>query len=106
MNLNNTRLITTGFANALGVMLYTLAIAWLIENLGQIFNGSGPVFLQISAFLMLLVLSVAIVGLFIFGWPILLYIQGHKKEAIILEGATIGALIVLTALALIMNIVL
>jgi len=104
MDLNNGRLVTTGFANALGVLLYTLAVAWLMENLDKVFIAYGPQFVQISAFLMLLVLSVAIVGLLIFGWPLLLFIQGSKKEAVILEGATIGSLIVLTALALVFNI--
>jgi hypothetical protein len=106
MKLNKTRLLSAGFANALGVLLYTLAVAWLMENLGKFYDSGGPAVLQIAAFLMLLVLSVAVVGLLLFGWPILLYLQGQRKVAVFLEITTIGSLFLLTALALIVNVVL
>ncbi len=103
MNLNIKRLLSVGFGNALGVFLYTLSIAWLMQNLGQAFNPDAPPFLQLLVFLMLLVLSVVIIGLFIFGWPILLYLQGHKKAAVSLMLSTVGSLFLLTLLAVALN---
>ncbi|MBU0625394.1 hypothetical protein KKF05_03555 [Patescibacteria group bacterium] len=106
MNLNKTRLTGTGFANALGVFLYTLAVSWLLMNGQELFGGGEDSVLQPLAMLMLLVLSVAMVGLLIFGWPVVLYLQGHKKEAIWLTLSTLVALFLLTALALGLNILL
>lgn len=49
-------------------------------------------------------MSAAIVGLLLFGWPILLFLQSHKQVALFLELATIGSLIFLTILAIITNV--
>lgn len=104
MNLNKTRLLGTGFANALGVFLYTLAVSWLLMNGEELFGSREVSILQPLAMLMLLVLSVAMVGLLIFGWPVVLYLQGHKREAIWLTLSTLISLFLLTVLAFGLNV--
>lgn len=104
MKLTKTRLLTSGLINALAVLLYTLAIAWLLDNLGQIFSPYGPQFVQITAFLMIIILSVIVIGLLIFGWPAVLYVQGSRKESLYLITVTAGFLFLLTVIAVLMNV--
>lgn len=70
-----------GFLSALGVSLYTLLVALVMQN-GQ--NWFGPVNGVFGAMtlLMLLVFSVAVVGSLLFGWPTYLVITGDKSAGI------------------------
>jgi mannose/fructose/N-acetylgalactosamine-specific phosphotransferase system component IIC len=51
------------------------------------------------AMLLLLVCSAAITGFLVFGKPVMLYIDGNKKEAISLLGYTLGILVIITIIA-------
>ncbi len=96
----NKKLITTSLVYALGVVAYVALIAWLIFNgdrlFGKMQNFWGPL-----AFLLLFVLSAAIVGALIFVKPVMLYLNNKKTEAIKLLLYIIGWLFIATAGAII-----
>jgi len=80
--------------SALGVAVYVAAVAWLMTNAEKIF-GKMQNFLGPVAFLMLFVLSAAVVGALIVGRPALLYFDNRKAEAVKMFGWTIGWLLLL-----------
>ncbi len=92
--------VVASLIQATGTALYVAAVAFLISNASAFF-GKGPSALSLAAFLMLLVLSVAVTGLLIFGKPVLLYLDGAKKQAIAMLLATIAWLFTITVIALI-----
>lgn len=84
--------ILKSFINAGGVCIYVSGIAWLGFNTQGIDNVAGfalPIFM-----LLLFVISASVTGGLVLGKPILLYIDGMKREAFTLFFATIGWLIV------------
>ena len=92
-----------GLLSALGVVIYTSAVVELMNNAERIF-GSMQGFVGPLSFLLLIVLSVAIVGTLIFAKPILMYIDNAKKEAIKLLLYTLGWLFLATIIALVIQI--
>ncbi|KPJ85851.1 hypothetical protein AMJ57_01580 [Parcubacteria bacterium SG8_24] len=91
-------------AAALGVFVYTSAVSWLLFN-GEAIFGKAESFLMPVALLLLLVFSVAVVGVLIFGRPVWLYLQGAKKESVRLLLLTLAFLFVITSTVLLLNIV-
>ncbi|MEA3248801.1 MAG: hypothetical protein U9Q03_00390 [Patescibacteria group bacterium] len=90
--------------HALGVFLYTAAVSWLLMH-GERLFGTGQHLMQPVAVLMLLVLSVALVGTLIFGYPVWLYLESKKKESVKMLVATLVFLFLLTAVALVINVI-
>ena len=78
--------------NAAGVFVYVSAVAWLGFNNQRIF-GKPTNFLTPLFVLLLFVVSASITGLLVLGKPILLYLDGLKKEAFILLFATLAWLV-------------
>ena len=85
-----------GLFNALGAAAYIGLIALLLSNAGSTLGPiNGP--LPAAAFLLVFVISAAVMGVIIFGRPVLWYFNGRKEEAIRLVAATITFLIVIAA---------
>ncbi len=59
---------------------------------GEELFGKEDTYLTPIVFLSLFVLSAAIVGSLMFGKPVMLYLDGKKRDAVQLAGATIGFL--------------
>lgn len=97
-------LIKHSLLNALGVFLYVSAVSWVMIN-GEKLFGDGEHLMLPVAILMLLVLSVAVVGTLIFGYPVWLYFEGKKKESVKALGSTLAFVFLLTAVALMLNVV-
>lgn len=97
--MKNKNLIFRAVANSLGVFSYTLLVTLVIQN-GENFFGKMDNPLGVAAFLMLFVLSAAIVGSLVFGKPIILYLNGQKKEAIRLLVYTLVAIFIITFIIL------
>lgn len=85
--------------SALGVVVYVSGVAWLMTNGEKVFGKMSTVFGPV-AFLLLFVLSAAVVGALVLGQPVLLYFDGRKAEAVKMFGWIIGWLLLLTLLAL------
>lgn len=93
--MDNKKLAKYALLNSIGVLIYTVAVATIMQNGDKIFGTMqrfwGPV-----AFLMLFVLSATIVGALVLGRPILFYLDGLKKEAVKLFIYTVVCLLALT----------
>ncbi|HTK04565.1 MAG TPA: hypothetical protein VL500_03200 [Candidatus Eisenbacteria bacterium] len=87
-----------GVLHALGALAYVLAVVCLITSMENLFGSEDPKFVPV-AMLLLLVLSAAVMGLLVFGKPVMLYIDGKKREAVELVGWTIGSLAFITVCA-------
>ncbi len=85
------------FLSALAV-LYVAVVATIMRNAQQLFGGGKDSALAPIGILMLLVVSAATMGMLIFGKPVMLYIDGKKREAVAMAVCTIGSLAVFTVL--------
>ncbi len=70
------------FAHAAGAMAYISFISWFLSNAENWFAKAEDDIWAPIAMLSLLTLSVAVMGVLIFGRPVLLYLNNQKKEAI------------------------
>jgi len=77
-----------GFFQALGVLIYCSLIGALMWGLETFFK-TPPQFLAISFVLLLLVLSAAVTGTLIFGYPAYLVFNKKVKKALTLVGFTL-----------------
>jgi hypothetical protein len=93
------KLIKYAFLLALGETVYILLIALFVINSGKL-EGNKPGILPIITFLLLFVFSASLSGAIVLGKPILLYLEGKKKEAIMLFGLTLGWLMLFLIIAL------
>ena len=78
------------FLHSLGVIAYIVFIAFLIINGQALFGSLNNSILGPIAILMLYTLSAAIMGLLVFGRPVMFYMDGKKKEAMEFVAATVG----------------
>lgn len=90
--------------DSLGTVVYILIIVSFIFSLQNFQEAEDTILIPITM-LMLFVCSAAITGFLVFGKPVMLYIDGKKREAISLLGYTIGILALLTIVSFIVLIV-
>lgn len=86
------RILKQAAAHAAGAAAYILLVATFITNVERLFDSPPPQVLGIAGFLSLFVISAAVMGLLIFARPLMWYLNGQKKEALILAFSTIGCL--------------
>ncbi|HOY56399.1 MAG TPA: hypothetical protein PLH37_03200 [bacterium] len=88
-----TKLIRYGFLHSLGVLIYVIFVANFMsraENWFGQMNGA----LGAAAFLLLFVFSATFVAGLVLGKPVLMYLEGNKKNALTLLFYTVGWLFV------------
>ena len=97
----NTHILKTAAVNAFATALYIVAIASFLFYAPKFFGENKPdtVFMPIGM-LSLLVFSAALVGVLIFGRPILWYLDGKKQEAVYLLASTLAVFCAITIIAL------
>ena len=78
--------------NAGGVLVYVLGLVWLFSIAGKIFSKQDSLLMP-AVMLLTFIISASITGLLVLGKPILLYLDGLKKEACVLLFSTIGWLV-------------
>ena len=84
------QLIKLGFFLALGEAAYIGLVALLMSGAERFFgNTPDNKILAPITFLLLFVLSAAISGALVLGKPVLMYVEGKKKEALTLFGFTL-----------------
>ena len=93
-NMNHKTIIKYAFLHAVGAAGYIALVAAFMTNANK-FLGQANKLLGTMAFLLTLVISVATMGLLIFGRPAMWYINGSKKEAVVLSLYTIGFLVLI-----------
>jgi len=94
--MQNSKILKYSLINSLLVFGYVAFVSQLLTNGEKLFGPIKSV-LAPTAFLLTFVFSVAIMGIIIFGRPILWYLDGFKKEAVRLIFYTLGFLLVILA---------
>ncbi len=83
--------------NSSAALAYVATVGLFISNASLIF-GEKDTDLTPVAVLMLLVFSAALMGILVFGQPVMWYVDGRKKDALYLLGYTMASLLVLMLL--------
>jgi hypothetical protein len=100
--MKNSNLIGRAILNSLGVLIYVSLVSLILNNGEKVFGQMNKI-IGPSVFLMLFVLSASVTGGLVLGKPILLYLEGFKKEGIklfIYTGLSLLALILLSFMIL------
>ncbi|MDD4607255.1 MAG: hypothetical protein PHS07_02905 [Patescibacteria group bacterium] len=101
--MNITKIFPQSFLCALGTTAYIILVSLIMNKGEQIFGQTdgvaGPI-----AFLLLFVFSAALTGSLVLGKPVLLYLDGKKKESIQMFLTTLGWLLIMTMLALVLSV--
>ncbi len=100
-----SQMIKRAFLNAIGTAVYIVLVVSLIFSFQSFSSNSEKTIIIPIAMLLLFVCSAAITGFLVFGKPVMLYIDGKKKEAVSLLGYTVGILFLITILAFILLII-
>lgn len=78
--MNNRKIITHALAGSLLTALYVILIGILVSHGQQIFGDDGKPFVPIML-LMIFVFSATVCSVTFFGYPVMWFLEGHKKEA-------------------------
>ncbi|MBI4049581.1 MAG: hypothetical protein HY395_02075 [Candidatus Doudnabacteria bacterium] len=95
------KLLKIAVINSLLVLVYVTVVTTIMQVIENRANPEDNFFGPV-AFLMLFVLSAAVVGSLIFVRPAMIYLSGGKKEGVQLLAYTIACLLVLTIIVLIL----
>ena len=93
--MSRNQIIMRGFVDALGVLAYVVLFAWVINNLEAWFGDMPETWLAPVLMLLVFIVSACVTGSLVLLQPILLYVEGQRKEAVYLFVYTIGFLVVL-----------
>ncbi|MFA4817799.1 MAG: hypothetical protein WC608_03730 [Parcubacteria group bacterium] len=94
------KIIKHAFLLALGEGVYITLVALLMFGIQKLFGAKpDPVIIAPIAFLLLFVISAAISGALILGRPVMLYLDGKKKDALQLFGFILMWLVLFLAIA-------
>ena len=99
--MNNNYLVKLATANALGTALYVFLISQLMTHSEQLFGKIENNLLAPTVFLLLFVFSALFTGYLVLGKPVMMYIDGQKKEAVRLLFYTGAILFILMLIGLI-----
>ncbi|HJV33331.1 MAG TPA: hypothetical protein VJ694_04865 [Patescibacteria group bacterium] len=95
----DVKLIKQSLPYSAGALLYVAVVATVMRNAERLFGGDKPdSALAPVGILLLLVTSAATMGMLIFGKPLMLYIDGKKREGVMMAVYTIGQLAAFTVL--------
>jgi len=93
------KLVGWSLLHAVLAAAYIFGVVNLMNN-GKKFFGELPEIFIGSIMLTLLVISASVMGILIFGRPVMLYIDNKKKESLIMLFCTVGWLAVFLILSL------
>jgi hypothetical protein len=91
------KIIGQALLHALATAVYVYLIVNLMDFMGHSNVENVPIFVPIG-FLLLFVVSAAITASLVFGRPVMLYLDGKKKDALAFAMYTIAWLIVVAIL--------
>jgi len=95
------KIITRAFIDAIGTAAYIILVVSFIFSLQMFSSQPEKTVLIPISMLLLFVCSAAITGFLVFGKPIMLYIDGKKREAVSLLGYTLVILGLITLISFI-----
>ena len=80
--MKNSTLVKWGLIHAFGVFTYAFLIAVFMNKANGWFGGADKSIVTPMAALMLFIFSALVTGGLVLGKPLMLYLDGHKKEGI------------------------
>ena len=98
---NMNKIIKRALIDSLGTAAYIIFIVLLIFSLQGLFSEKEDIIIIPVAMLLLFVSSASITGFLVFGKPVMLYIDGKKREAVSLLLYTVGILFLITIVSFI-----
>ena len=90
------------FINATGTLAHILLVVLLISSLQNAIPKASNTILIPIAMLLLFVFSAGLTGGLVFGKPVLVYLEGRKKEAVHLVAYTLAFLLLFTLITFIL----
>lgn len=87
------------FLYSIIAVVYIALVATLMNNGDKIFGKADTIF-SVVAFLLLFTLSVLVVGVLLIGKPLMLYLDGKKKDAIYMVASSTGWMFLYLIIAL------
>lgn len=91
----NNKPVLHSFGHAVLVLLYVSLVGSIMSHGNQWFGVKDTAWTPVGV-LMLFVMSAAITGTLVLGRPLLMYMDGQKKEALRFFGYTVGWMFVMT----------
>jgi len=88
--------------NALSASVYIIGVVTIMTLVTEPLKNKPDTFFAPITFLSVLTLSVAVMAFLFFYKPLMLFIEGKKKEAVSLFVKTVGIFACITAVALIL----
>lgn len=104
--MKNSKLIKWGITHALGVFAYITLLSIFMSNASSWFGEKDQEIITPIVVLLLLVFSALVTGGLVLAKPLMLYIDGKKKEGVKLlfyTGLSIFVLILLASLVLLIS---
>ena len=98
--INMDKVIQRALIDSLGTAAYIVLVVLFIFSF-QIFSEKKDVIIIPISKLLLFVSSAAITGFLVFGKPVMLYVDGKKREAVSLLGYTLVMLFLITLVSFI-----
>jgi hypothetical protein len=87
------------FGHSVLTLLYITGVALFMSHTKDLFGAvKEPNFLIPVGMLLLLVVSATVTGTLVLAKPILLYLDGHKREGLKFFGMTVGWLALITVI--------
>ena len=83
---------------AAGAIIYIAIVVTFMSNIERLFDGQNETIFAPMSMLLLLVTSAATMGMLVFGKPVMLYIDGKKREGVTMAIYTISTLAICTIL--------
>jgi ABC-type multidrug transport system permease subunit len=99
--MKNSKLITRGILDSLGVLVYVFLTSLIISNGEKIFGSGDNKIIGPTTFLLFFVFSALLTGFLILGKPVMFYLDGAKKEGVKLLFYTGVSLFVLLATSMV-----
>lgn len=91
----NHGLVKRALGSAAGVLAYVTAFAWFMSHARQIFGNQPPGWPGSVLLLLIFIISACVTGSLVLLRPAQMYLDGQKKEALILFSYTVFALILM-----------
>lgn len=99
--MTKSKIVLYSLGHAAAVLGYIILVVFLITNLEKYFADTPDTFMAPISMLLLLVLSVSVMAVLIFGRPAYLFLNNAKKEAYYFLGYTMGWLLLFVIIAFI-----
>jgi hypothetical protein len=91
------KIVTHSLLHALMATGYVMLVSFIMQHADRLLGPDKTILAPVSV-LMLFTLSAAVMASLVFGRPLMLYLDGKKKDAVKMAGGTIGFLALITLL--------